>query len=86
MPAAKNIKSTRIQLSLSEDAQAKFDQIARQNGFSYGTGIMSQILENLSTIDPERFLEALVAAKQAGKAPEPVHKNPIGRPPLNKAS
>lgn len=86
MPAPTNIKSSRIQITLSEEAQMRFEAIARENGQTYGTGIMSQILENLSHIAPGRFLEAIVAAKQAGREPGPVHKNPIGRPPLNKAS
>ena len=84
MPAAKNIKSTRVQLSLSEDAQRRYDEIARRNGFSYGTGIMSQMLENLSAVDPERFLEALVAAKNAGRVPEVSVPRPVGRPPFPK--
>ena len=86
MPAANPIKSSRIQISLSHKAQDRFKAIAEANGFNYIPGLITQMLETLSVIDPDRYQEAIVAAKQAGRPPEVIQPRPVGRPPLNKAS
>jgi len=87
MPASSEIKATRVQINVSLDAQDRLKNIARRSGFNYVPGLLTHIAENFSHIEPERFLEAMLAAKQAGKMPEPAPApRPIGRPPLNKAS
>lgn len=71
---------------LTTEAVSRFERIANQNGFPYVPGLLKQMLETLSMIEPDRYQEALVAAKQAGKKPDPVTPRPVGRPPLQKVS
>jgi len=82
MPAANSIKSSRIQISLSIRAQERFKAIAEANGFNYIPGLITQMLETLSIIEPDRYQEAIVAAKQAGRKPETTPARPVWRPPL----
>lgn len=62
-------------IPLSEEALEAYRKIADANGFGYPTGLIKNLLEILAKeIHPSRYNEAIVAAKQAGRLPEPTSK------------